>query len=243
MDYPGHLGWLLSRAWACDPGVLGERLRDVHAYLTETRIQETGGPLQPALQLYRIRPSRALLHRFSIPRVTARIDLDPKLRAGDPDHVQELSQRGELVFQASFRLTEGAHVLDSYLGPLMTLTAPWVWSLPITRASGTYIFVLSRPLQGRGMRRAPLDWVMPMGRSVPALSDTPSLEPIGGACHAVAAWSRMLERFFGVISDPATFSNDDGLYSWSRQIQSHATVERENTAWAHHRSNTETAAA
>jgi hypothetical protein len=125
--------------------------------------------------------------------------------------------RGRLLFNSSRYLFQGVFLLDPYLAPMLAALSPAVWAVHAPRGLGTIVYTLGRPVRGiRGEIAEPLQLLspadMPRSRSVPTLS--------GGAGEAaITWWTRHLNGLFGVLTDPAVFTDTAGVYNPTKHLQ------------------------
>ena len=178
--------------------------------------------LDAGVHLFRRGPE--LMHRVKLTSVLLQVEHDPRLRTGDIDHLQKRLAADELVFSASQGLSDGVVVGDAYLGPLLGSLSPHVWAFSAHRALGAIIYTLGQPLVGALGRPTELLHLLP-SQSATTSTRLPVLRP-GAAAEALNWWTSKLNAMFGVLTDPAIFTNPAGDYRPAQHLQALLTIEQ-----------------
>lgn len=176
------------------------------------------------VHLFRLAPS--LVHRAKLFTVLLQSEYDPRLQQdGDLGALQRvLESNGESAFAASRSLFEGILIGDAYLGPLLGALSPAVWAFAAHRVSGVVIYTLGAALAGTNGDAAELLQVLPsQGPSVAMAVPTVSARASGAALEW---WTARLNEMFGVLTDPAVFSDLDELFHPSKQLHALLSVEQ-----------------
>ena len=164
------------------------------------------------------------MHRVKLTSVLLQVDHDPRLLAGDVNHLRRGLAADELVFSASQGLSDGVVVGDAYLGPLLGALSPHVWAVASHRARGAIIYSLGQTFLGTLARPAELLHLLPC-QSATTSTPRPVLQP-DAAASALDWWASKLNAMFGVLSDPAIFIDRAGVYQPARHLQALLTVEQ-----------------
>jgi hypothetical protein len=220
----GHLSAAQLLTMDAPPDVLASTVEQAHNALVNVEAAERPGyhPLSAA-GVHLVHRSAQVVHRVKLTAALLQLEHDPALRAGDPRVLNRL-QAGEMVLQASSSLSDGVLLLDAYLGPLLGALTPFVWATATPRALGTIVYSFGSPLQGVGGEPTELMHLLPVGA---ADRDTPmpTLEP-GAADAALQWWVARLNELFGVLTDPAIFTDRQGRYRPATHLQALMTVEQ-----------------
>jgi len=214
-----QLQTLAARGDELDATVLA-LLNDIRAI----SVAETGKPAFPGAGAYFVSRQPALLHRMKLAPVLLRIEHDDALKNADMRKVAEANARGELIFAASGGISDGVVTLDAYLAPLMGALTPFVWVFPATRASGTVLYALGSQIAGTESGAAEPLQLLP-GRGADSSVTKPALTT-RSAGAAIAWWAKRLDKLFGVLSDPAVFTDEQGVYVPSKHLHAQLSVEQ-----------------
>ncbi|MBB5874638.1 hypothetical protein F4553_008072 [Allocatelliglobosispora scoriae] len=181
-------------------------------------------PFQDA-SVHLVRRSDALLHRAKLIAVLLRIEHDDLLRSGDIANLKVQSAAGDVVFASGDGLLEGLILFDAYLGPLLGALTPAVWGFSVHRASGTVIYNLGRTVSGTRQGAAEMLQLLPSHS--PGLQTWKSPETSHEAyAQAITWWTDQLNKIFGVLTDPAVFTDSAGAYSPAKHQQALLTIEQ-----------------
>lgn len=192
--------------------------------LRDIRMVGTNEAAFPNASAHFVSRDIALLHRMKLAAVLLRLEHDDSLRNASVQQAVEANARGELVFAASTAHSDGVATLDAYLAPMFGAMTPFVWAFPATRASGTVIYALGSQVAGTaGNASEPLH-VLP-ARGPDDASSAPRLTR-RSAEAAIGWWAKRLDGLFGVLSDPAVFTNESNAYVPSKHLHAQLTIEQ-----------------
>jgi len=171
-----------------------------------------------------VRRAPALVHRGKFTSMLLQAEHDPRARAGDTEHLRAAIRSGELAFNASTGLYDGILVGDAFLGPLLGALTPYIWAFAAHRALGAIVYSLGRPLSGTPGRPTELLHLLPSQGA----RDTTALPviPPGAPAAALDWWTARLNAMFGVLTDPAIFTDRAGTYLPGKHLQALLTVEQ-----------------
>ena len=207
------------------PEHLEEIAAAVHHRAVTTTVEERPGerPFEHAgVHLFRRAP--AVVHRGKLASILLQTQYSPPLRTGDIENLQQMLGEGRSVFAASEGLFNGTMLGDAYLGPLLGALSPHVWAFPAHRALGTIIYSLGHPLAGTPGRPAELLHLLRSpGPDTP--STVPTL-PRDAAADALDWWATQLSALFGVVTDPAVFTDSNDVYYPAKHTQALLTIEQ-----------------
>lgn len=156
--------------------------------------------------------------------VLVRIEHDSQLASGDLSSIQAAHGAGELVFGSAEHLLNGAAFLDVYLGPLLGAVSPAVWCLGAIREFGIVLYSLGRAIAGSKGDAAEILHLIPV-RGPSASVPMPTISGTAGS-DALEWWGARLNEFFGILSDPAIFTDESGIYVPAKHIQGAASAEQ-----------------
>jgi hypothetical protein len=209
------------------PALLPATAEAVLKALTDVTIAETPDdhPLANAgVHLVRLAP--ALVHRTKLFTVLLQATYDPRLQPGGDIAALKrvLESEGESVFAASRSLFEGILIGDNYLGPLLGALSPAVWAFSAHRVSGVIVYTLGAALAGTTGDAAELLQVLP-SQGASATMAMPKL-PAQAPGAALAWWTTRLNELFGVLTDPAVFTDTTGTFRPPKQLHALLSVEQ-----------------
>lgn len=201
---------------------------EIHAGLVDMRLEGDGSVRVFAnAGVHVIQRAEELSLRARLASVLLRVEYDDQLRSDDAravGHARQALRAGGLIFSSSEKLYDGIKFLDPYVVVLRGSLSPAVWSLMATRDLGPLMFSLGRPLAGTKGDAAEMLHLM----SVPGATEpvrTPEVSAT--ACsEAVEWWTAQLNEFFGVLTDPAVFSDRTGAYVPVKHTQALLTAEQ-----------------
>jgi hypothetical protein len=171
----------------------------------------------PHAGVHVVRRRPELASRLKVAGVLVRLEHDSQLVGGDLHGIQAAHNAGELVFASAEHLLNGAAFLDIYLGPLLGAVSPAVWCLCTIREFGVVLYSLGRPIVGSKGHAVEILQLIPLrgaAESVP----TPTITAASGS-EALEWWGARLKEFFGVLTDPAIFTDHAGVYVPAKHIQ------------------------
>lgn len=209
------------------PALLPATAEAVLKALTDVTIAEDPDdhPLADAgVHLFRLAP--ALVHRAKLFTVLLQATYDPRLQPGGDIAALKrvLESEGESAFAASRSLFEGILIGDNYLGPLLGALSPAVWAFSAHRVSGVIVYTLGAALAGTTGDAAELLQVLPsQGASAAMAMPTLSARAPGAA---LAWWTTRLNDLFGVLTDPAVFTDAAGSFQPPKQLHALLSVEQ-----------------
>lgn len=192
---------------------------------TVVEVQEVlASQLGTTVRVHVVRRTPEVLHRSYLPGLLLRQVHDPQARVGNIGAIRQANVEGKLVFSSSRRMLDGIALFDAYLNPMLAALTPGVWAFSAQRSFGTIIYTLGQPIRGTlGDSAEPLQMLAPPGGlhslPVPTLSTEASTATIDW-------WARRLNDLFGVITDPAVFTDTAGEYSPAKHLQGLLTVEQ-----------------
>lgn len=176
------------------------------------------------VHLFRLAP--ALIYRARLFMMLQQAEHDPRLRpGGDFAALQAAHLAGdETVFGASRSLFSGIFLGEVYLGPLLGALSPSVWAFSAHRTSGAIIYTLGAALAGTSGRAGELLQVLPSaGASTSA--PVPKLSP-AAAGAAMRWWAGRLNLMFGVLTDPAVFTDATDRFHPPKQLHALLSIEQ-----------------
>jgi hypothetical protein len=171
-----------------------------------------------------IRRAPELVHRAKLPSLGLRITHDKRLAQGDTSHLVSANSAGETVFASSEGLNLGVYLLDAYLGPLLGAMTPFVWAFSAARTLGVLIYSLGCPIVGASGEASEL--LQLLTQQSADRSTTIPVISAGSASDAVQWWIGKLNSMFGVLSDPAVYSDSSGRYDPAKHLRALMTVEQ-----------------
>jgi hypothetical protein len=174
--------------------------------------------------IHLVHRAHTLVTRMNLCNVLLRVQHDATLGSGSIAHIKKAHGAGERVFQSGAGLTSGGMLVDAYLGPLLGAVSPAVWSFAAFHAFGGVIATLGQPLAGTRGEAAELLQVLPQSGPTERVK-IPQLGPSSSSA-AITWWTYHLNKLFGVITDPAVFSDTKGVYCAVKQFHGIATVEQ-----------------
>src|SRR3569833_51003 len=176
----------------------------------------------PHSSVHVVRRSAALFHRVKMASVLLRVEHDPDLAAGNTAPIKTALEKGQLVFSASENLVSGVAFLDLYFGPLLGALSPAVWGFHTPHEIGMVLYSVGRPISGSRSDAAEMLHLLP---SVSPSTATPFPElPELAAREALDWWATRLNALFGVITNPAVFTDPSELYVPVKHIQGISTA-------------------
>jgi hypothetical protein len=196
---------------------------EMHRALTETPAEKRPDhkPFADA-GVHLVRRAPEVLHRAKLASVLLRVQHDPQLATGDFGHLR--ADPDGHVFAASQNLNDGIYVFDAYLGPLLGSLTPFVWAFSAQRSFGLIVYSLGQPLVGTwGDPVEPLQ-LLP-GQGAGESVKRPTL-PSDAPAQALDWWAGRLNEMFGVLTDPAIFTDSGGLYHPVKHLHALLTVEQ-----------------
>lgn len=166
---------------------------------------------------------RTLVQRLKLPSIWLRIEQDPRLQGGDTSHLLTVGE-SEHAFGASFGLYTGIYMFDAYLAPLLGALSPGVWGVVVPKTLGLMVFSFGRCVAGTGNDAAEMLQLV----STPGADEvTPMVSLLPGASSsAVTWWVERLNQLFGVLSDLAVFTDENGNYRAAKHLESLLTIEQ-----------------
>ncbi len=231
IDHAAATGGLLEHLAAAHlltldagPEALADTVARTHQALTVVELAERPGerPLRNA-GVHLFRRSAQVVHRVKLTAALLQLEHDPQLREGDVAALAA-AHGGDLLLRASGDLCDGVILLDAYLGPLLGALTPYVWAMSTPRALGTIIYSLGAPLQGTSSEPTELLHLLPVQgaeRIIPAPTT-----PVGAPAAALQWWADRLDALFGVLTDPAIFTDPHQHYQPSAHLHALLTVEQ-----------------
>lgn len=200
-------------------------VREVWQDLRQVRLLEDGDERAfPHAGVHVVRRAPSFVHRVHLPLVLGRLDHDPVLAQADLRQVQQDLAAGRPVFESSRQLLDGLLIFDAYLGPLLGALSPFIWAVPAWRGLGAVIYSLGTTFAGTlGSAAEPLQLLRQVGPDTD--ESAPTLAP-DAAAAALRWWTRALNDLFGVLTDPAAFTDSDRGYRPAAHLQALLTVEQ-----------------
>lgn len=178
----------------------------------------------PSAGVHVVRRRTELVHRLKMAGVLVRIEHDSQLAGGDLRGIQAALNAGELVFSSSEHLLNGATFLDVYLAPLLGAVSPAVWSLYAMREFGLVLYSLGQSIVGSKGDAAEMLQLVPVSGPLESVP-TPRISAEASS-EAFEWWGTRLNHFFGVLTDPAIFTDQTGAYVPVKHIQSVSSAEQ-----------------
>lgn len=165
-----------------------------------------------------------LVHRIKMAGVLVRVEHDAQLAAGDLTGIHTAQTANDLVFASSESLLNGATFLDAYFGPLLGALSPAIWGFHAPRETGLIVYGLGRPIAGtKGEPAEPLQLLPTPG---PMQSTrNPRIDP-RSCSEAIEWWATRLDLLFGVLTNPAVFTDQDNHYVPIKHIQAVSSTEQ-----------------
>ncbi|HEX3791937.1 MAG TPA: hypothetical protein VHW44_29015 [Pseudonocardiaceae bacterium] len=138
--------------------------------------------------------------------------------------MQVATAAGETVFASSEGLYEGVYTFDSYTGPLLGALTPFIWAFAAHRGCGVVLYSLGCTLVGTASDASEMLQLLsqpgPEERvKRPELSTT-------AATQAIEWWTQRLNTMFGILTDPAVFTDSHGLYQPAKHLRALLTIEQ-----------------
>lgn len=191
------------------PGALAETVQLIVDDISSVEFSD-GERAFPNTGAFYIRRDPALVHRATIPPILVRVAHDGTLQRADLNEIKAASRRGEAIFAASSKLSDGMALLDGFLAPLLGALTPYVWAFSATRRSGSIVYTLGEAISGTaGDAVEPLHLLPSQGAL--AAAPRPALSA-RAASAAVLWWTQRLDKALSVVSDPTVFSSSSGRY-------------------------------
>lgn len=176
------------------------------------------------VHLFRLAP--ALMYRARLFTMLQQAEHDPRLQpGGDLAALHAVHLAGDqTVFGASNSLFDGIFLGEVYLGPLLGALSPSVWAFSAHRTSGAVVYTLGAALAGTSGRATELLQVLPsVGASTSA--PVPKLSP-EAAGAAMRWWAARLNLMFGVLTDPAVFTDAAERFHPPKQLHALLSIEQ-----------------
>lgn len=186
---------------------------------------EPGHPLFVDAGAHLVRRSPRVVHRAKLASALHQIPFDSRIAGGlDTATAARLLAGDDLVLNASQGLFDGVFLLDAYLGPMLGALTPFIWGFSAPRAFGTVIYSFGRPLNATQAQAAELLQLLP---TQSAVRSTPMHStPTKAAAAALDWWATRLDTLFGVITNPAVFTDRQGRYLPAKHLHALASVEQ-----------------
>lgn len=195
-------------------------LRELRAVPVDDASPSDPGPFAEA-GLHLMTRETTLLSRLRFPSFLLRVEHDPALRSGDTNHLSDLD---EMMFPSAHGLYSGIYMFQEYVGPIQAALAPSIWSVAAPRTFGYLFMSLGRAISGtKGEATESLQLIMVDG---PDRAYAAGPHSQRAAVDALGWWARALNDYFGVMSDPATFVDQDGIYQPIAHLQAILTGEQ-----------------
>lgn len=172
-----------------------------------------------------VRLSPALSYRARLFTALLQAEHDPRLQpGGDIGALRARADADDTVFGASRSLFDGIFLGEVYLGPLLGALSPSVWAFSAHRTAGAIVYTLGAALAGTTGRPCELLAVLPsigasISEPVPRLS-RPAPEA------ALRWWAGRLNALFGVLTDPAVFTDATGRFHPPKQLHALLSIEQ-----------------
>lgn len=190
--------------------------------LAEQLFTQLAGRAPGASQgVYIVEPSKALRYRWGLPQLALRLEQSDDVSWAK---LREILAGGERPFASSVGLNRGASLFDVYLGPMLGAASPALWSISFAGGEWQLLFTLGKFVAGTLNRSAELLQQLPIyGSSAP-----PRLPKIteGDGSHALQWWVEHLNLMFGVLTDMAVFSDEDGNYLPAKHLNAQLTIDQ-----------------
>jgi hypothetical protein len=214
---PADVLWLwLLQTQLCPTSDLADLVAGIHSNLQSE--------INPHARVHVVRRGQEVLHRSQLASVLLRYKHDANLRSGQLQEVLAANAAGELVFASSRGLADGIFLLDAYLGPLLAALTPSIWAFSADQRPGVIIYTLGQPLAGTRGDAAELLHLLPM-QGDPHPFAVPTLSA-NASTAAIDWWASRLNDLFGVLTDPAVFTDQNGDYRPIKHLHSRMTVEQ-----------------
>ncbi|WIV60742.1 hypothetical protein [Amycolatopsis nalaikhensis] len=197
---------------------------NIYAELLAFRMEETSAVAFPDSSVHVVRRRAELVHRIKLASFLIRIEHDPALAAGNLGPTKAAANTGSLVFSASEELINGVVFLDLYFGPLLGALSPAVWGFHTAHEVGTMLYSIGSPLSGSKGDAAEMLHLLP-GKSPLVATRFSSFQP-RAAREALDWWAARLNALFGVLTNPAVFSDSKQRYVPVKHIQGTSTAEQ-----------------
>ncbi|VVJ18331.1 Uncharacterised protein [Amycolatopsis camponoti] len=214
---PVDILWLSQlQTQVCPAADLGDLVAGVH--------RELQRQISSDARVHVLRRGRDLLHRSQLATVLLRVEYDPQLRAGNLKYVQAANAAGKTAFASSSGLSDGIFLLDAYAGSLLAALAPSIWAFTAHRELGVITYTLGLPLAGTRGNAAELLHILSL-QGDPNPFTVPMLSANAGTA-AIDWWGSRLNELFGVLTDPAVFTDQNGEYRPIKHLHCRMTVEQ-----------------
>ena len=170
-----------------------------------------------------VRRDPVVVHRAKLASTLLQTEHDPALQNGEMADLKARLAAGP-VLVSSQGLFEGIFLFDAYLGPLLGALAPHVWAFSAPRALGVVAYTLGCALNGTLGRAAELLQLLPGQRPIESVP----YPQISGEAAAAALdwWVARLNELFGVLTDPAVFTDNTGRYHPAKHLHALLSVEQ-----------------
>lgn len=178
----------------------------------------------PHAGVHLLRRDPQLVHRTRLTTFWLRLEHDERLRRGDTAHLVAADATDQHVFASSQGLHDGTILFDAYTGPLLQALTPSVWGFPSHRAFGVIVYSLGQPLAGTQGDAAELLHLVPIPGATQS-SAVPQL-PAPASTAALDWWSHRLDDMFGVLTDPAVFTDNHAAYRPQKHLHALLSVEQ-----------------
>lgn len=217
--------WQLETAVTKHDQIAG-KVADIHTGLRNVVMDDYPNeqPLRDAA-VHLIHRASAVNHRIQLAAVFLRIAYDERLNAGQVEHIKKLSAAGKTVFASGGRLLDGLVLFDNYIGPLLGAISPEMWGFASYREFGAVLYSFGRRLAGTARGPSELLSLLPsQGATISTWDGIRVAEPT--FCQAVAWWAGQLNQLLAVLTDPAVFTDREGVYVPAKHHQALLTVEQ-----------------
>ncbi|GLY71587.1 hypothetical protein [Amycolatopsis taiwanensis] len=208
-----------------DQAQLPEIAEHVYDELRSFRLQ--GDPAEqafPHASVHVVWRREELVRRIKMAGLLVRVEHDAQLAAGDLKGVQDAHAADDLVFSSSESLLRGAMFLDAYFGPLLGALSPAIWGFHTAREIGLVVYSLGRPIAGTKGEAAELLQLLPTTGPCESVRN-PHVEP-RSCSEAIEWWATRLDRLFGVLTNPAVFTDQEDHYVPIKHIQAVSSAEQ-----------------
>lgn len=165
----------------------------------------------------------ALVHRIKFPSVWLRLEYDPRLSAGNLDHIKP-QEDGTLAFASAFDLQSGMLTFDAYVAPLMGCLSPFIWGFATPRTFGNLIVTLGTPIAGATGEASELLQTLGTQSTIRSVRST----TIDRSAYFVAIdwWTTALNKLFAVLTDFSVFVDARGFYNPTSHLHALLSVEQ-----------------